>query len=132
MAKSNIKTERKTITIPSGTTASPVSKTIELSNNFDRCVGMLLVEIKDGGIPYYDISLKDRDAVYIDPQHKQVLESGTNQKPDDRFLTVDIPIIGNTSKFEFVTHITETLTTDLVYQLIFLLKNDCKNEQHRA
>ncbi len=116
--------QSETINYNGGTTARTLFKELVLNSSYERCVGIAVLESKDGGIPSYRIGLDDKDKQYISAVHKNLLMSDTaaGLETGKRFLPVNIKAGGH--KIKIATALPIDLVSDLEYDIVFLLERD--------
>ncbi len=124
MAKKEYFIQSETIQYNTGKTAGTVYKEIILNSSYERCVGIAVLESKNGGIPTYRIGLDDKDKQYISVVHKDLLLSDktAGMSLSQRFLPQNIKAAGH--KVKVATAIPADLTDDLEYDFVFLLERE--------
>ncbi|WP_075603111.1 hypothetical protein [Saccharicrinis aurantiacus] len=124
MEKKEYFIQSETISYNSGKTAGTVFKEIILNSSYDRCIGIAVLESKDGGIPAYRIGLDDKDKQYISVVHKDMLLSDktAGMSIKQRFLPQNIKAAGH--RVKVATAIPVNLVDDLEYDFVFLLERE--------
>jgi hypothetical protein len=122
----NIKYQSELITIDSGQGAGTTPETkVDLDAQFDRCVGVQLHEVSNGGIAndYYRIGIKDRNGQLHDIVSHDSFKGGTSAPPNERYKQVTIPIVQG-RPIQIQVYIPSALASDLVFELEFVLEED--------
>ncbi len=116
--------QSETVNYNGGTTARTLFKEVILDSSYDRCIGIAVLESKDGGISSYRIGLDDKDKQYISAVHKDLLKSdpAAGLSTEKRFLPVNIKAGGH--KVKVATALPVNLVSDLEYDIVFLLERD--------
>jgi len=117
----NVKYQTEEIRYSAGTEFGKFSKNVELDSNFDYCDGVQVIELSNGGVPFYNIGLEDKSNTYHSQTHKNDWINGTDTPINSRYKDVMIPVI-NGSKLQVVTQFDAVPTQELRYQIIFKLK----------
>lgn len=113
------KYQTEIITQAAGTNAGTFTKQVKLDENFESCDGVQIIEITNGGIPYYSIGIDDKNNTYHSITHKKDWISGENVKLDDRYKSILIPIV---DKLDIKINLPVPTITDIQFQIIFRLK----------
>lgn len=124
--KKRIKYQRKLVTVPSATAATSTSEAdIQLDKSYDRCTGIAVHTVSDGGIAngYFLLGIKDLDRQFQDLSHIDNWTSGSAVSPDEKFKTIDIPVqSGNLTTIQ--VNNPAALVSDLQVEVIFRLEKD--------
>lgn len=113
------KYETLTVTIPSGTSAVSTTKDINFDTAYQQVEGVAMVEIDNGGIPYYQIGIETDDTTFHHVSHKEIFQTSKDVAQKDKFKEISIPISTKKVKVRIATP--ATTTSDLVFQLVFKL-----------
>ena len=115
------------VSFASGTTARTYRNEFILDSSYERCIGIAVIETKDGGISSYRLGLEDNDKTIISLVHKDFLKSdpAAGMKLENRVLPLNIKAGGHKAKM--VTDIPITLTADLEYDVVFVLERERDN-----
>ncbi len=118
--------QTETIALPSATGAGSYTKEYILNSAYTRCIGIAVLESKTGGISTYRIGLDDKDNRYISAVHKNLLQSdkAAGMSFKDRFLPMNIKADGH--RIKVTTVLPEPITSDLEYDIVFLLTRDAQ------
>lgn len=109
-----------TVTLPAGTVAGQYEDNVTLDLGYKRCLGVAVYENNDGGIPNYQIGLRDNRATYQEQTHKNDWVITPDTAPDQRLKSMDLPTDG--TKLYIRTVIAQTLTEELSYDIVFKLE----------
>lgn len=110
----------QTVTISkdaSGNSTDPVS----LDTSYDRCVGIIPVEIDDSGVTDYNIGLSSGGQTVLDPVNAKAIQVDRSVGQGDRVL----PLAFSTkSTVDVITQVNSAPTDTLKFQLLFILERD--------
>nr|WP_321405877.1 hypothetical protein [uncultured Carboxylicivirga sp.] len=118
--------QSETISYATGTTAGTKRKEVTLNSSYERCIGVAVLESKNGGISTYRIGLDDKDKQYISVVHKDMLisDKAAGMSIDERFLKQNIKASGH--KVQISTAIPSDLVSDLEYDFVLLLEREAQ------
>lgn len=89
----NAKIQVKEVTLANPTVAGTYEKAFELDDNYDKCTGIWVKAVAVGGLTNYFIGLSDNNGVIVDLSDADLMQAGTSVAPDQKFLSVEFPII---------------------------------------
>ncbi|MBD0403209.1 hypothetical protein [Flammeovirga sp. EKP202] len=114
------------ISFPDQQPAGTLYKDIVLNNAYQRCVGIALFPITDGGQSFFRVGLGDQNQDYLNNIHYKALVSSeaSGLEVDKRFMKVNIKAEGHILKLR--TEIQNQVTSELSYDFILLLERDKK------
>jgi len=123
MAKQNIKYQRLEISYPNGTTAgNKKDHELILDSEMDKVVGIAMYPISDGGVSAIRIGLTDNSGEIQEPTHQDDwIDKGFGDYYN-RKKPMDIEAKGR--KIKVAVEIPTNLTSDLKFDLVFILKNN--------
>ena len=123
MAKQNIKYQRLEISYPNGTTAgNKKDHELILDSEMDKVVGIAMYPISDGGVLAIRLGLTDNSGEIQEPTHQDDwIDKGFGDYYN-RKKPMDIEAKGR--KIKVALEIPTNLTSDLKFDLVFILKNN--------
>lgn len=99
-----------------------ISNQITLDSTYKRVVGMAVVELNTNS-ENYAIAVQNDHEVFHHLAHKNFWISSTNVAPKDRFKQTHIDILSD-QKLEIRTKIETALTSDVSYEIYFLMEKN--------
>ena len=123
MAKQNIKYQRLEVSYPTGTTAgNKKDHIIYLDNEMNKLVGVAMYPIADGGVSAIRLGLGDQSGDIQEPTHQDDwIDKGFGDYYN-RKKPMDLEAGGK--KITANVEIPSTLTSELKFDLVFILKNN--------
>lgn len=123
MSKQNIKYQRLEVTYPTGTTAgTKTDHELTLDTEMDSVVGIAMYPILDGGVSAVRLGLRDNSGEIQEPTHQDDwIDKGFGDYYN-RKKPLDIEAKGR--KVKVSVEIPANLTSDLKFDLVFILKNN--------
>ncbi len=121
--KQNIKYQRLEVTYPTGTTAgTKTDHELTLDTEMETVVGIAMYPITDGGVSAIRLGLRDNSGEIQEPTHQDDWIDKGYGDYYNRKKPLDIEAKGR--KIKVSTEIPATLTSDLKFDLVFILKNN--------
>lgn len=117
----NTKYQTETVTKAALTGEGRYTNSIELDTNFDYCDGVQIIELSNGGVPFYSIGLEDKTNTYHSTTHKADWINGSDTPINNRYKEIFIPVIRG-DKLDIKTAIDTALVSEVKYQIIFRLR----------
>jgi len=123
MSKQNIKYQRLEVAYPNGTTAgTKTDHELTLDTEMDSVVGIAMYPITDGGVSAVRLGLRDNSGEIQEPTHQDDwIDKGFGDYYN-RKKPLDIEAKGR--KIKVSVEIPAILTSDLKFDLVFILKNN--------
>ncbi|WP_053404252.1 hypothetical protein [Persicobacter sp. CCB-QB2] len=117
--------QTKTIEVPAGTASTVIRSEVKLNSSYERCTGVAIYPIKQGGLDAFRVGLEDNGGALLQVTHQDALTADKSLPFNDRFQEVDIPANGHTVKIntQFDQQTTEKLVYDFVFRLTRTLKS---------
>ena len=114
-----VREQSRVITIANGTSQGTVlAAKISLDTSYEKATGVHIVEIKNGGLPYYRLSVQDdAGTTQTDMMHKKTYE----YDPEREFKQIDVQVVERQMLIQ--VELPQNLTDDLVFELTFKLEN---------
>ncbi len=108
----------------SGVSARNYRKEFILNSGYERCIGVAVIPVSDGGNDAFLIGLEDKDKTIISnvPSDFLASDKSAGLNPSNRLLPVNIKAGGH--KVKLVTEITEDTTAILSYYVVFQLERE--------
>jgi len=89
----NLKYQVQEVTLANPTTAGTYETSFDLDTNYEKCTGLWVKAVVVGGLTNYMIGLSDNAGVILDLADADLMQAATSVAPDDKFLSVNFPII---------------------------------------
>ena len=123
MAKQNIKYQRLEVNYPIGTTTGiKTDHELTLDTEMESVVGIAMYPISDGGVSAIRLGLRDNSGEVQEPTHQDDwIDKGFGDYYN-RKKPLDIEAKGR--KVKVSVEIPAILTSDLKFDLVFILKNN--------
>lgn len=114
--------QNETITLPAQTEPRAYRHEIILDQSYEHCVGLCIIEVKDGGIPTYRVGVEDRNKTIVSPVNKNFLQGDKSAglKLENRVIPVNIRAEG--SKIKIITDVPEKTKTEINYDVVLVLQ----------
>lgn len=113
------KYHRVDVELPINTTAGTLTPDFQLDKEYDTIEGVMAIKIEDGGIPSYNVGLRDADRSYVDLIDIEAWDNTSGVAPKDQFIELNIP--AHTNKYFIAINHSATLTAVLKFQLVLKL-----------
>jgi len=114
------------ISYNTGTVASNLRKEIILNSAYERCIGVGIIPVSNGGINMHKVGIEDATETIITPVPFSFLESdkAAGLKPENRLLPINMRAMGH--KATMITEIPQDITAELSYYVVFQLEREQK------
>ncbi|GJM64973.1 hypothetical protein [Persicobacter diffluens] len=111
--------QTKTIEIPGATAATVIRSEVKLNSSYERCTGVAIYPIKQGGVDAFRVGLDDNGGALLQVTHQDALTADKSLPFSDRFQEINVPANGHTVKIntQFDQQTTEALKYDFVFRL---------------
>ncbi len=117
----NTKYQTETVKKIAGTVTGRYTDSVELDSNFDYCDGVQVIEITNGGVPFYSVGIEDKNNSYHNLTHKADWINGQDTPINNRYKEIFIPVIRG-DKLDIKTALDTVPVIDVEYQIIFRMR----------
>lgn len=116
--------QTKQIIYPDQTPSGTLYTDIVLNNAYERCIGVAIYPIQEGGQSFYRVGLGDQNQDYLNNIHYKALvaSEASGLETDKRFMKLNIKAEGHTVKVR--TEIPSQVVGTLSYDVVFLLERE--------
>lgn len=117
--KKEVRFIKQDISIASGVAAATQEFNIQLPKEFQQCTGIAYVQVSDGGLPRYNIGIKDYEGhELVQKQDRTLFLAALDVAPNERFRS-DMPFDITPQQSAVIIETPSVTTSELRLQIVW-------------